>query len=76
MSTPTIRPKWWTVPEIASQFGVSNMTIYRLVSSRRIQSVRVGRSIRIPDAAVQAILTDGIPLEEEAVERLVLEEEA
>lgn len=58
-------PTWWTVPEIASHVGVSKMTIYRLVQSGRIRSMRIGRSIRVADEVVQDILVNGIPLEEE-----------
>jgi excisionase family DNA binding protein len=45
-----------TVREVAEQFRVSKMTVYRLVHDGQIESVRVGRSYRIPAAAVETYL--------------------
>lgn len=46
-----------TVPEIAPMLGVSRMTVYRLVESRQLGALRVGRSIRVPRAALNDYLT-------------------
>lgn len=35
---------------------VSKMTVYRLVHSGELEAVRVGRSFRVPDDAVQEYL--------------------
>ena len=35
---------------------VSKMTVYRLVHSGELEAVRVGRSFRVPDYAVQEYL--------------------
>lgn len=45
-----------TVAELAKSLRVSTMTVYRLVHSGTIESVRFGRSYRIPRAAVQQYL--------------------
>ena len=45
-----------TVQEAAEQLRVSKMTVYRLCEAREIASVRVGRSIRIPEPALAAFL--------------------
>lgn len=41
-----------TVGEVASLMRVSKMTVYRLVHSSELPSVRVGRSFRVPMQAV------------------------
>jgi excisionase family DNA binding protein len=45
-----------TVSEVATLFRVSKMTVYRMVHANELASVRVGRSFRIPAAAVWAVL--------------------
>ena len=49
-------PTFLTVAEVASQMRVSKMTVYRLVHSGELEAVRVGRSFRVPEPAVQAFL--------------------
>lgn len=51
-----------TVSEIATMMRVSKMTVYRLVQSGAIDSVRFGRSYRVPEASVRQYL-DSINLE-------------
>lgn len=45
-----------TVAEVADQIRVSKMTVYRLVHSGELEAVRVGRSFRVPEHAVQELL--------------------
>lgn len=45
-----------TVAEVAAQMRVSKMTVYRLVHSGELEAVRVGRSFRVPEQAVQDFL--------------------
>ncbi len=45
-----------TVAEVAARMRVSKMTVYRLVHSGELEAVRVGRSFRVPDDAVQEYL--------------------
>jgi excisionase family DNA binding protein len=46
------------VAEVASSMRVSKMTVYRLVHSGTMPAVRVGRSFRVPEAAVSEYLRE------------------
>ena len=48
--------RFLTVQEVAALMRVSKMTVYRLVHSGQIASVRVGRSFRVPERAVHDYL--------------------
>lgn len=48
--------QYLTVAEVASAMRVSKMTVYRLVHSGELESVRFGHSYRIPAKAVQEYL--------------------
>lgn len=48
--------RFLTVAEVANALRVSKMTVYRLVHSGDLPAVRVGRSFRVPEQAVQAYL--------------------
>ena len=48
--------RFLTVAEVASIMRVSKMTVYRLVHSGELTSVRVGRSFRVPEHAVHDYL--------------------
>lgn len=45
-----------TVAEVATKMRVSKMTVYRLVHNGELPAVRVGRSFRVPENAVQTYL--------------------
>jgi excisionase family DNA binding protein len=45
-----------TVTEVATIMRVSKMTVYRLVGSGELEAIRVGRSFRIPEQAVNRYL--------------------
>ncbi|HET7475507.1 MAG TPA: helix-turn-helix domain-containing protein [Dermatophilaceae bacterium] len=45
-----------TVAEVASIMRVSKMTVYRLVHAGDLPAVRVGRSFRVPERAVNDYL--------------------
>lgn len=47
-----------TVAEVAAVMRVSKMTVYRLVHNGELPAVRVGRSFRVPEQAVQNYLRD------------------
>ena len=51
-------PKFLTVAEVAAMMRVSKMTVYRLVHAGELSAVRVGRSFRVPERAVQDYLRD------------------
>jgi excisionase family DNA binding protein len=48
--------RFLTVAEVADLMRVSNMTVYRLVHSGELPAIRFGRSFRIPETAVEAVL--------------------
>jgi excisionase family DNA binding protein len=50
--------RFLTVQEVAALMRVSKMTVYRLVHSGELASVRVGRSFRVPERAVHEYLGD------------------
>jgi DNA binding domain, excisionase family len=50
--------KFLTVAEVAAVMRVSKMTVYRLVHNGDLPAVRVGRSFRVPEQAVNDYLRD------------------
>jgi excisionase family DNA binding protein len=46
------------VSKVAAMLRVSKMTIYRLIRAGQLQAIRVGESLRLPRAAVQAFLRE------------------
>lgn len=53
-------PKFLTVAEVAELARVSRMTVYRMVHSGDLPAVRVGKSYRVPQAAVDHMLSGGL----------------
>jgi len=53
-------PKFLTVAEVAEMARVSRMTVYRMVHSGELPAVRVGKSYRVPQAAVDELLSGGL----------------
>lgn len=50
------RLRYLTVAEVAETMRVSRMTVYRLVHGGELPAVRVGRSFRVPQDALDAYL--------------------
>ena len=50
------RLRYLTVAEVAETMRVSKMTVYRLVHGGELPAVRVGRSFRVPQDALEAYL--------------------
>jgi len=50
--------RFLTVAEVAEIMRVSRMTVYRLVHSGELPAVRVGKSYRVPQKAVDDYLRD------------------
>ena len=50
--------RFLTVAEVATIMRVSKMTVYRLVHSGELEAIRVGRSFRVPEQAVNTYLTE------------------
>ena len=48
--------RFLTVAEVASILRVSKMTVYRMVHNGDLPAVRVGRSFRVPEDAVNTYL--------------------
>lgn len=48
--------KFLTIAEVALMMRVSKMTVYRLVHSGELTAVRVGKSFRVPEKAVDEYL--------------------
>lgn len=46
--------KFLTVAEVAALMRVSKMSVYRLIHSGQLESVRFGRSLRVTEDAVHA----------------------
>jgi excisionase family DNA binding protein len=57
-SSPLLEVRFLTVAEVATLMRVSKMTVYRLVHSGELAAVRVGRSFRVPESAVNQYLKD------------------
>jgi excisionase family DNA binding protein len=56
--TPLSDVRFLTVAEVASIMRVSKMTVYRLVHSGELEAIRVGRSFRVPEQAVNQYLSN------------------
>lgn len=52
--------RFLTVGEVAEMMRVSNMTVYRLVHAGELPAIRFGRSFRIPETAVEAVIATPI----------------
>jgi excisionase family DNA binding protein len=50
--------RFLTVAEVATIMRVSKMTVYRLVHSGELEAIRVGRSLRVPEQAVNTYLKE------------------
>ncbi len=49
-------PRFMTVSEVADVMRVSKMTVYRLIHAGELPAIRVGKSFRVPQAAVDKLL--------------------
>ncbi len=56
MSDQPGRTRFLTVVEVADVMRVSKMTVYRLLHSGELPAVRVGRSFRVPQDALDHYL--------------------
>jgi len=48
--------RFLTVAEVADLMRVSTMTVYRMVHSGELPAMRFGRSFRVPESAVVAVI--------------------
>jgi excisionase family DNA binding protein len=58
MSIANLPSHYLTVTEVAEIMRVSKMTVYRLVRDHALASVRIGRSYRIPENALEEYLRE------------------
>lgn len=49
-------PKLYMPAEVASKFGISRATLYRLVETRKLPFYKVGRSLRFSEEDLVAYL--------------------
>ncbi|MCX4396861.1 MULTISPECIES: helix-turn-helix domain-containing protein [unclassified Streptomyces] len=49
-----------TVPEVMARLKLGRSTVYDLIRSRRLTSITIGRSRRIPADAVRNFISDQI----------------
>lgn len=59
-------PRFVTVAEVANVMRVSKMTVYRMIHAGDIPAIRVGKSFRVPQQAVEQIMSQGIGAWEES----------
>lgn len=52
-------PRFLTVAEVAELARVSRMTVYRMVHAGELPAIRVGKSYRVPQSAVEELLSGG-----------------
>lgn len=62
------RPLVYTPEEAADLLKVGRTKVYELMAGRRLKSVKIGRTRRIPAAALEAFLEEG---QEEPVDSTV-----
>jgi excisionase family DNA binding protein len=51
--------KLYKVPETADQLGLSTKTIWKMIYAGELTCTRIGRSVRIPEAAIQELIEGG-----------------
>jgi excisionase family DNA binding protein len=56
---PTVPERLLTINELSDRLAISRDTVYRLVRSGALRSVRVGDRIRFRPADIEAYLEDG-----------------
>ena len=58
MSAGSERMRYLTVAEVADLMRLSRMTVYRFINRGDLPAVRVGRSFRVPQDALDAYLRE------------------
>lgn len=49
--------QFYTIEEVAELLSLSEQTIRKLIKSKRIEAIRLGKSYRIPDESIQKLKT-------------------
>jgi excisionase family DNA binding protein len=67
MSRDLANVRFLTVAEVADMMRVSKMTVYRMVHSGDLPAIRFGRSFRVPESAVVAVIEGSAPVDRTGV---------
>lgn len=62
MALNKVRPKVYTVAEIAQLFSISQRVVRNLIRKGELPALRIGRSYRIPRKAADAYLARALPV--------------
>jgi len=57
-AAPSVQPLAHTIPEAAALLGVGRTTVYELIRSGELPSIRIRRGRRVTRAAIEAYLAD------------------
>jgi excisionase family DNA binding protein len=58
--TPSLADiEFLTVAEVAAVLRVSKMTVYRMIHNGELESIRIGRSFRVPNPAFKHVVQHG-----------------
>lgn len=49
-----------TVRQVAQRLGLKEATVYRWVFDRKIETIRINRTVRINEATIDKMILDGI----------------
>lgn len=55
-TVPPLAPRLLSVPEAARLLGIGRTTVYELISNGELETVKIGRSTRVPLDAVDAFV--------------------
>ena len=61
MSTAVEHPSFRTPEELAQALNVKPVTVYAFCRQGRIESVKVGKLVRIPPEEFERVLREGVP---------------
>jgi excisionase family DNA binding protein len=59
MTTITAPEPVYKVPEVAHHFGCDRETVYRMIHAGTLRAIRVGRTLRIPQSALNDFINGG-----------------
>jgi len=51
-------PRLLTVRDVAQRLRLSKTKVYELINLRELRSVKIGRCVRVPEAAVRELLAN------------------
>ena len=54
------KAKFLSPHELAERLSISRWTVYKMIGDGRIQSIKIGRLVRIPDSEVLRIVKQGL----------------